>query len=236
MDGPMNLVKFVASSGAASRREAERLIRLGHVSVNGAAATDPARRVTETDEVRMDGKKLSPEIPRRAFLLNKPRGYTCSMSDRHAEKLAVSLLAGIPEKVVSAGRLDRESEGAIIFSNDGDLINRLTHPRYGVLKTYIVRTAAPLSPADLRRMTRGIPDGGEILRAEAVRSLGGSDYEFILNEGRKREIRRLTAACGAPTEKLVRVRIGTVSLGDLPPGAFRELTPEEIAALKGGEA
>jgi 23S rRNA pseudouridine2605 synthase len=227
----MNLVKFIAACGAASRRQAEALIRSGHVVVNGEIMLNPACRITAGDLVLLDGKKLALPEKRHYFLLNKPRGYVCSNADTHAEKLAVELFALPDVHLVSAGRLDKESEGAIIFSDDGDFINRLAHPRYGVLKRYIVETARPLPPHAMTEMIAGIRDGGEMLRVIAVKPLAARRYEVTLNEGKKREIRRLTAFFGCITTRLRRISIGSVELGELPAGAFRELTTGEITAL-----
>lgn len=231
----VNLVKFIAASGAASRRRAEELIRNGEVCVNGALCTDPAHRVAPDEVVSLNGKTLSAAVKLWYILLNKPRSFVCSNQDRHAENLAVDLLKSIPARLVSAGRLDKDSQGAIIFSNDGEFINRLAHPRYGVLKTYLVRTAGAIPPEKFADITAGIMDKGELLKAESIRQIGKNRYEFILNEGKKREIRRLTAACGAPTRELIRVKIGSVKLGTLPEGKFRELTPEEVASLRGDD-
>lgn len=230
-----NLVKYIAASGAASRRQSENFIRSGRVTVNGEVEYNPAHRVVPGEVVMLDGEKISAAEKFYYILLHKPRGYVCSSSDRHAEKLAVDLLKKIPARLVSAGRLDKDSEGAIIFSNDGSFINKLAHPRYGVLKTYRVHTDKPLSKSDIDRICRGIMDDGEMLRAESVSDLGKNVYEFILNEGKKREIRRLTAACGAVTRRLIRLKIGETALGDLPAGSFRELTAGEINQLTGGE-
>ena len=228
----VNLVKYIANSGAASRRQAEALIRAGRVVVDGCIECNPARRVLGSENISLDGKKVVSAEKLWYILLHKPRGYVCSCADKHAEKLAVDLLKSVPARLVSAGRLDKESEGAIIFSNDGDFINTLTHPRYGVLKRYIVHTAGKISENDLRRMEKGIRDAGEVLKAERVRQISEKCYEFVLNEGKKREIRRLTAVCGAPTQRLIRVQIGEVELGSLAPGEFRELSPAEIAAFR----
>ena len=227
----MNLVKFIAACGAASRRQAETLIRNGRVAVNGVVTVNPACRVTAEDVVVLEGKRLSMPEKRHYFLLNKPRGYVCSNADVHAEKLAVELFAMPEVHLVSAGRLDKESEGAIIFSDDGNFINRLAHPRYGVLKRYIVETAEPLPPEALAQMADGIRDDGEILRVIAIKPLASRRYEVTLNEGKKREIRRLTAFFGCMTTRLRRISIGRVLLGDLPEGAFRELTAAEIESL-----
>ncbi len=192
---------------------------------------NPAYRVAPDDVVCLEGKRVIPAEKKWYILLHKPAGYVCSSADRHAEKLAVDLLQSIPARLVSAGRLDKDSEGAIIFSNDGNFINILAHPRYGILKRYIVHTAGNIHEKDLRRMEKGIADQGEVLKAEAVRQIGENCYEFILNEGKKREIRRLTAICGAPTVRLVRVQIGPVALGDLASGSFRELDDKEVQAF-----
>ena len=228
-----NLVKFIASSGAASRRQAQELIAAGNVAVNGETILNPAHRVSADETVSLDGRILLPAEKKWYILLHKPRGYVCSNADRHADKLAVELLKDIPARMVSAGRLDKDSEGAIIFSNDGDFINKLAHPRYGVLKRYIVHTGKALKDSDLIRMENGLTDSGEFLRAEAVKELKPKVYEFTLNEGKKREIRRMTAACKSTTVRLIRVSIGDVELGDLPAGSFRELTAEEVAGLRG---
>ncbi|MBE6388717.1 MAG: rRNA pseudouridine synthase [Lentisphaerae bacterium] len=229
----VNLVKFIASSGISSRRQAEKFIRDGRVSVNGSAELNPARRIAADDRVMLDDTIVVPETGYRYILLHKPRGYVCSSADRHADKLALDLLKQIPQRLVSAGRLDKDSEGAIIFSNDGAFINRLTHPRYGILKTYQVTTDSPLAPANLLRMHSGIMDDGELLKVQSAREIGRQCYEVILNEGKKREIRRLTAACGATTIRLKRVKIGDIALGTLPPGKFRDLSEHEVALLTG---
>lgn len=228
-----NLVKYISDCGAASRRRAETRIRAGAVRVNGAVETDPARRLAGTETVTLDGRTLAPPARRRYVLLHKPRGYVCSNADPHAELLAVDLI-GLPGKLVSAGRLDKESEGAIIFSDDGEFINILAHPRYEVRKKYRVSTASPLPPEAFDRILAGIVDDGETLRALEVRPLGECEYEFVLNAGRKREIRRLVRACGSSVTRLVRTQIGDVKLDGLPPGKWRELDDAEVALLRRG--
>ena len=161
-------------------------------------------------------------------MLHKPRGYVCTNADRFAEKKALDLIRlDPPARLFSAGRLDKESEGLILFSNDGDFVAALTHPRHEICKEYRVHTARPIPAAQRERLCRGIEEGGEWLRARRVEELAPCCYRFILNEGRKREIRRMTAAVGAPTRRLIRVRIGALTLGELPPGRWRELTHAE---------
>ena len=226
-----NLVKFLSSCGAASRRKAEELIRSGAVKVNGETVTEPAFRVDECCQVALNGKVLSLPEKRHYILLHKPRGYVCSNADAHAEKLAVDLITLPGVRLVSAGRLDKESEGAIIFSDDGDFINHLAHPRYGILKRYEVTTTRPVTRQWQQKMVSGITDAGEQLKVISITELSPCRYEIILNEGKKREIRRLTAAAGAPTKRLIRVAIGKVELGGLPCGKFRELRNEEVESL-----
>lgn len=227
----MNLVKFLSSCGAASRRKAEELIRSGHVAVDGKVVCDPAFRVDGTQPVTLDGTPLAMPEKRHYILLHKPRGYVCSNADAHAGKLAVELIDIPGVRLVSAGRLDKESEGAIIFSDDGEFINRLAHPRYGVLKRYEVTTVRPVSAEWQKKMVQGITDDGENLKVISIKELASCRYEIILNEGKKREIRRLTAAANAPTKRLIRVAIGGIELGKLACGSFRELSRSEVDLL-----
>ncbi len=222
------LVKRLAAAGVASRRAAGDLVLAGRVTVNGERVLEPGRRVTAEDRVELDGVLL-PEPERKHYImLHKPRGYVCTNADRFAEKKALDLIRlDPPVRLFSAGRLDKESEGLILFSNDGDFVAALTHPRHEICKEYRVHTARPIPAAQRERLCRGIEEGGERLRARHVEELAPCCYRFILNEGRKREIRRMTAAAGAPTRRLIRLRIGALTLGDLPPGHWRELTPAE---------
>ena len=224
-----NLGKFLSLCGVSSRRGAVELIRAGRVSVDGRVETDPAHRVSPEEVVKLDGSVLSVPIRFRYVMLNKPRGYVCSNADAHAEKLAVDLLRGsYPGFLRSAGRLDKESEGLIVFSDDGDYLERVAHPRYMVSKRYEVTVARPLGEADMARMVAGVADGGEMLRVISVEPCGGSRYIFKLNEGKKREIRRLCLACGAPVLKLKRISLGALELGALKSGEHRELSAEEV--------
>ena len=227
----MNLVKYLSSCGAASRRKAEELIRSGAVTVDGSVVMEPGFRVNETSAVALEGVPLEVPEMRHYILLHKPRGYVCSNADAHAAKLAVRLINIPGVRLVSAGRLDKDSEGAIIFSDDGEFINRLAHPRYGILKRYMVTVERPITPQWQQKMLSGIVDAGEKLRVISIREAAPCRYEIILNEGKKREIRRLTAAAGAPTVRLVRVAIGNVELGRLPLGKYRELSRDEVETL-----
>ena len=224
------LVKFLSAAGVASRRAAGDLVKAGRIAVNGRTIREPGFRILPADTVTLDGRPVEPAGRFHYIMLNKPRGYVCTNADPHAPRKAVDLIRlDPPVRLFSAGRLDKESEGMILFSNDGDYVARLTHPRYEIRKTYLVRVTREFTEPELTRIRTGITDGGEHLRVISIAPAGNCLYRIVLNEGKKREIRRLTAAVGAPTLELRRIRIGGLALGDLPQGAFRELTPEEVA-------
>ena len=224
------LVKFLSAAGVASRRAAGDLVKAGRIAVNGRTIREPGFRILPADTVTLDGRPVEPAGRFHDIMLNKPRGYVCTNADPHAPRKAVDLIRlDPPVRLFSAGRLDKESEGMILFSNDGDYVARLTHPRYEIRKTYLVRVTREFTEPELTRIRTGITDGGEHLRVISIAPAGNCLYRIVLNEGKKREIRRLTAAVGSPTLELRRIRIGGLALGDLPQGAFRELTPEEVA-------
>ena len=230
------LAKFIARCGAAARRKAAELVKSGSVRVNGRVITDPAFSVDITaDRVELNGKILQVPTENIYIMLNKPVGYTTSHFDKHAEHLAIELI-NCPEaqRLIPAGRLDRESEGLLIFSNDGDFIQKLAHPRYDIRKRYRVTASIFLDRARQQKMLNGIADDGEILKALSVETAPGEKNTFIieLNEGRKREIRRMLKACGAATLHLQRISVGSVELGALPVGKWRKLTAEEVDSLK----
>ena len=224
------LVKFLSAAGVAPRRAAGDLVKAGRIAVNGRTIREPGFRILPADTVTLDGRPVEPAGRFHYIMLNKPRGYVCTNADPHAPRKAVDLIRlDPPVRLFSAGRLDKESEGMILFSNDGDYVARLTHPRYEIRKTYLVRVTREFTEPELTRIRTGITDGGEHLRVISIAPAGNCLYRIVLNEGKKREIRRLTAAVGSPTLELRRIRIGGLALGDLPQGAFRELTPEEVA-------
>ena len=232
------LAKFIARCGAAARRKAAELVKAGKVQVNGRVVIDPAFSVDgKCDKVVLEGQLLQPPGRKYYIMLNKPRGYTTSHADKYAEHLAIELI-DCPEaqRLVPAGRLDKDSEGLLIFSNDGDFIQFLAHPRYEVHKLYRVTASVELDKNSRNRMLHGIRDGGEVLRAlQITEDKQQSNTYFIkLNEGRKREIRRMLKACGAATLRLQRIAMGSLELGALAVGQWRELTDPEVAALLAG--
>ena len=227
-----NLSKYLGNSGVISRRKAAEAVKDGRVSVNGITILDPATPISSGDDVALDGILVSPPATKRYWMLNKPPGVTTTHADRHAGKTVFDLLPGSAVGMTFAGRLDRESEGQLILSDDGEFIQMVTHPSNRILKRYFVTTSSPLTPTELNAMRRGITDDGEYLKPEQVAEIPGG-YEFILNEGRKREIRRLVAAVSAAKIKILRrVATGRLLLGDLPVGQYRELTPDEVESFK----
>ena len=227
----MNLAKYLSVAGVCARRAAEGLIREGRISVNGEKALRAAQRVTEKDTVTFDGRTVKPVTSHVYFMLHKPRGYVCTMEDPHAKKKAVDLIPKGDYRVVSAGRLDKDSEGMILFSNDGNFIEKLTHPRYGISKTYEVSLDSPLTEKDISRILSGIGDDGDILKAKEVTHLHDNKYSLVLMEGKNREIRRMMTACHKETKRLKRIAVGSLYMKDLPVGLARRLTAKEVSSV-----
>ncbi len=225
----MRLAKYLAHAGVASRRAAERLIADGRVRVGGEVVTDPARDVDEGSGVEVDGRPLEPE-PREVWAVNKPKGVV-STAREPGKRRAVTQLVDSPRRLYPVGRLDADSTGLILVTNDGELANRLTHPRYGVRKTYLVELNEPPSEADLDRLRRGVElEDGPTVPAEVER-LGEREVEITIREGRKRQVRRMAEAIGNGVDALTRIRIGSLELGDLRRGEARRLDRREIDAL-----
>jgi 23S rRNA pseudouridine2605 synthase len=225
----MRLAKYLAHAGVASRRSAERLIAAGKVSVGGEVITDPARDVGEDSDVQVDGRPIAPE-PREIWAVNKPAGVV-STAREPGNRRAVTELVDTERRLYPVGRLDADSTGLILLTNDGELANRLTHPRYGVPKTYRARLARPPSDADLDRLRSGVRlEDGPTAPAEVERH-GDRELEVTIREGRKRQVRRMAEAVGNEVESLRRIRIGSLALGELRQGEARRLEEGEIAAL-----
>ncbi|MBN1241512.1 MAG: rRNA pseudouridine synthase [Spirochaetales bacterium] len=222
----------LAHAGVASRRACELVILSGRVRVNGATVTELGTRVLPEDLVELDGKPLGGPERIRRIALHKPAGHVCTMSDPEGRPTAVSLLAGrVSERVYNVGRLDAWSSGLILFTNDGELARVAGHPSGGIEKEYVVDTDLPLPEGFGEAFTRGIPEGGEILKAERVLVEGPKRARVVLVEGRNREIRRALSTFALRALSLVRVRIGKVELGSLGPGSWRDLEPFEVEDL-----
>jgi len=232
--GAERLHKILAHAGLGARRKCEGLIRAGKVAVNGAVVREVGTKVDpKSDDIRCDGRKIRPE-PRVVLLLNKPRGYVCTTSDERGRKTVLDLVR-THARLYPAGRLDAESQGMVILTNDGALCERITHPRHGVEKAYraIVRGYVP--DEIMERVRRGIwfSEGrASPARVRTVfRSREHTDLEVVLQEGKKREIRRIFARFGLKVRRLKRVRIGGVALGGLREGEHRALREDEVERL-----
>jgi 23S rRNA pseudouridine2605 synthase len=226
----VRLAKFLAHGGVASRRRAEGIIAAGRVSVGGEVVTDPARDVAEGEDVRVDGAPVAAER-REVWAVNKPAGVVSTAREPGGRPAVVGLVDS-DARLYPIGRLDADSTGLLLLTNDGELANRLTHPRYEVPKAYRVELRRPPSEADLRRLATGVDlEDGRTAPAE-VRRLGERQVEIVLREGRKRQVRRMAEAVGNEVTALRRVRFGPVELGDLPEGGSRRLSANEITALR----
>jgi pseudouridine synthase len=232
----IRLQKILSQAGIASRRAAEKLIEEGRVSVNGrtiremGVKADPA-----ADDIRVDGRRLRAPERHRYILLNKPAGVVTTRSDPQRRQTVVDLLQGVREYVYPVGRLDYDSEGLLIFTNDGDLAARLTHPRHEVERTYEAYVSGTPDTDAIDQLRRGIPlDGRRTMPAEVkVVSRGVHGVLLItIREGRNRQVRRMCEAVGHPVRKLRRVRIGPIADRRLRPGEWRDLSLQEVRLLK----
>jgi 23S rRNA pseudouridine2605 synthase len=226
----MRLAKFLAHGGVASRRRAEEIVAKGVVTVGGEVVTDPARDVGEGDDVRVNGDPVGAEA-REVWAVNKPAGVVSTAREPGSRRAVVELVR-TEARLYPVGRLDADSTGLLLLTNDGELANRLTHPRYEVPKRYRVELRRPPGEDQLRRLAEGVElDDGPTSPAE-VRRFGEREVEVTIREGRNRQLRRMAEAVGNEVVALRRVAFGPVELGDLRPGRSRPLTPDELRALR----
>lgn len=235
VDGPERLQKVMAAAGIGSRRECEEMILEGRVEVDRKPVTELGTRVDPTSQqIHIDGTAL-PTPKREYYVLNKPTGVVCTNSDPTGRTRVIDLIRS-DERLFPVGRLDKTSEGLILVTNDGELSNKLTHPRYGIEKTYRVRVAGQPEAQLLGKLRRGVRLADGFAKVESIvtkrRLKGSTELEIVLNEGRNREIRRLLARIGHKVLSLKRVAIGPLRLGDLPVGAHRPLERDELARLR----
>lgn len=234
----MRVQKYLSRAGVASRRDAERLISQGRVSVDGIVVTQLGSRIVPGEQiVRVDGERVD-QRPLRWLAVCKPAGYVTTRRDERGRPTVYSVLPGADD-LFHVGRLDRMTEGLLIFTNDGETAHRLLHPKYEIARRYRVEVSGDAGAAEARRLESGVVLDDGIARAEDVRIVsrtGGakrtSDIHLTLREGRKREVRRMMEALDLPVRRLVRVSFGPIELGELTPGQWRELTTREIRALR----
>jgi len=225
----MRLVKYLAHAGVASRRRSETLIASGVVTVGGQVVTDPARDVDEESGVEVEGEPVRPE-PREVWILNKPLDVI-STAREPGSRQAVTDLVPSHRRLYPVGRLDADSTGLILLTNDGELANRLTHPRYGVERTYRATLRKPPTDAQLARLRNGVELDDGPARGARVRRSGKRGIEITLREGRNRQVRRMAEAIGNEVVSLKRVRFGSLVLGRLPEGDARKLSAGQLESL-----
>ncbi len=231
----VRLQKFLADAGLASRRASEKIILDGQVAVNGKVVRELGTKIDpDHDRVEVDGRRIKSK--RKIYVaLHKPRKFLCARDESSPRRLVGDLLPREWNNLYSVGRLDYESEGLIFLTNDGDFCLRLTHPRYGVRKTYLATVEGKVRPEIVRKLTQGIEEGGDILKAEKARLVSATNsssvVELEMSEGKNREVRRMFEAQGLTVNRLQRTKIGPIKLGELPEGKWRTLTEAEIKSL-----
>jgi 23S rRNA pseudouridine2605 synthase len=235
-EGLIRLQKLLAQSGVASRRKCEELMLAGLVEVDGEVVTRLGTKVDPTTAViRVEGRRLPPVSAHVYLVLNKPAGVTSTMSDPHADRTLAEFVSDRPERLFHVGRLDTDTDGLILLTNDGDFAQKMAHPSYEVEKTYVAEVDGVVSRATIQQLLDGVvlEDGPVEVREARVRNAHGgrSIVELVIHEGRNRIVRRLLDHVGHPVRRLSRTRIGPVRLGELKAGRLRELTDAEVGEL-----
>ncbi|MEP7059414.1 MAG: pseudouridine synthase [Actinomycetota bacterium] len=234
-EGQERLQRSLARAGFGSRRSCEALIAEGRVTIDGAVAVLGSRVIPGQHEVKVDGHLVNLDPDVRYYALHKPAGVVTTMADPQGRPNITAFLPPEGPRVFPVGRLDQATEGLLLLTNDGELANRLTHPSFGVEKEYLAEVDGPATDKQLARVRSGVELEDGPTNAARIREVGRIGdrvaLRVVMTEGRKREVRRLLAAVGLPVVRLVRLRVGPVSLGDLPPGVFRELSHEDLVGL-----
>jgi pseudouridine synthase len=239
MTPTIRVAKFLAEAGAGSRRRCEEFIAQGRVRVNGTVVTSPGDRVDpEKDRVELDGRVLGLTAEKQTIMVHKPPGYVTTCRDPRGRPIVLDLLPGTVRDLglYPVGRLDKDTEGLLLLTNDGDLAYRLTHPRFGVEKTYRVRVKGRLSADAVELLEKGVVLGERETAPARVESIergsNETELDLVIHEGRKRQVRRMMLAVGHRVTRLIRTRLGPLDLAELPPGSWRFLKDRELAELK----
>jgi 23S rRNA pseudouridine2605 synthase len=225
------LNKFIASCGICSRRKADELIQSGRIKVNGEVVKDLGVKVSLEDKVELDGKTISKEEKKVYLMLNKPVGYVTTASDEKGRKNVLDLIYE-DVRVYPIGRLDMYTEGLLLLTNDGDFANKLMHPKFEIDKKYIVTTDTKVTRQMLEALRNGVDIGDYVTREAKVEKIDEDNLSITIHEGKNRQVRRMCEAVGLEVARLRRISIGPVKLGVLKPGTWRELTAEELRALR----
>jgi len=231
------LQKILSAAGIASRRAAEDIILEGRVRVNGKVVTElGAKADPDHDHVKVDGKLINPKQPKAYIMLNKPAGFVTTMSDPEGRPIVAHLLKGVKVRVYPVGRLDYDTEGLLLLTNDGDFAHLVTHPRHELPKTYLVKVKGFLEDRNVENLEQGVFLKDGRTAPAKVRKLrkeeSNSWVEITIHEGRKRQVRRMIDFTGHSVIKLKRTKVGNLNLGDLPVGAYRHLTLDEVRGLR----
>jgi 23S rRNA pseudouridine2605 synthase len=227
----VRLNRFLAAAGLGSRRHCDELIAAGRVTINGQPCTDFSAQPGVLDHVKVDGKLVHVDLP-YTIVLHKPAGFVSTKSDPHARDTIFDLLPTKFHRLFNVGRLDAQTEGLILLTNDGALAQRLTHPRYKIDKEYEVTLDRPWNPALAPKLLRGILLDGQRARIARFHAIGPTRLRVILRQGINRQIRRMFHALGYDVKRLIRARLGNLRLGDLPRGHWRALSKAELRALQ----
>lgn len=232
----MRLNKYIAQAGIASRRKADDLISCGNVKINGAVVKELGTDVKEGDAVEVNGRRITASEKKVYVLLNKPLGYVTTSSDEKDRATVLDLVADVPERIFPVGRLDYNTSGLLILTNDGELAYRLTHPKHHVYKTYRAQVQGVLSNERIARLRRGVDIGGFVTSPAQVKVIKQGErsalVEIQIYEGKNRQVRKMFAAVGNKVTALQRIAMGDIRLGRLMEGHYRKLTREEIEYLK----
>ena len=232
----MRLNKYIAAAGVCSRRKADELIANGNVRINGAVMKEMGYDVADSDTVQVNGRTISAASKKVYVAVNKPLGYITSMDDDRSRATVAELVADIPERLFPVGRMDYNTTGLLIMTNDGDLTYTLTHPKHEVWKTYIATVSGVISDNRIARLRKGVDIGGFVTSPAKVRVIKQMPrhavVEISIHEGKNRQVRKMFAAVGNKVQELERVSIGDIRLGRLMSGHYRKLTREEIEYLK----
>ena len=232
----MRINKYIAQAGICSRRKADELIANGNVKINGAVLKEPGYEVTDGDKVEVNGTQVSAKQKNEYVLINKPLGMVTTVSDDKERLTVMDVVADIDARLFPVGRLDYNTSGALIMTNDGEMAYRLTHPKHEVYKTYRARVVGILSNEKAARLRKGVDIGGFVTSPAKVNIIKGTQHstivEISIHEGKNRQVRKMFAAVGNPVQELERTAIGEIRLGHLKPGHYRKLTREEVEYLK----
>lgn len=222
------LNSMLARSGVASRRKCDELIFAGRVKVNGKVANSPGIQIHQTDKVTFDGRTIRLQKLKHYFILNKPIGFVCTAKPSLGQKSILTLFKGIKERLFTVGRLDKDTKGLILVTNDGDFANRIIHPSFAVQKEYLAKLGHEITEEHLKILMQGIELEGSFLKPVRVTKVRKGTLKVVVMEGKKREVREMIRQAGLKLFELTRIRIGSLHLGTLPEGEYRDLSEQEI--------